>query len=373
MTTDVKAKASAAAVALALVTGLGGFLAVGGAAEEEAASAGRDCTLEVVPADLPGAPADTASVEQAKDRNVSTWISVGKGMGVPDLGIQIGIATILVESGGLNLASKAVPESMRYPHDSNRVLYPPDGVPAGDHDSIGTAQQRVIGGTWWPTVEQGMKVDVQAAAFYKRLLELDWQSMSFGAAAQAVQVSAYPDRYVMRRGEAIELFNRLSGAAQPIGVDGTTGCSDTTVPVGAVVSGAWANPVKPAPYIIVSHWGPRGLTDLFGRNFHYGEDLAVPLGTPVHAACTGKTIGAGWVQGGGGNQVLLDCGGGITVKLMHNSKILTRVGAPVKAGELVALSGSTGFSTAPHVHVQVEQNGEPIPPLPFFKARGVPL
>jgi len=368
----VKAKATVAGAGLTLVVGLGGFLTVGGAAEQEAASAGRDCTLDVAQADLPGAPADTATVEQAKDRNVATWISVGKGMGVPADGIQIGIATTLVESGGLNLASKAVPESMRYPHDTNRVLYPPDGVPAGDHDSIGTAQQRVVHWTWWPSIEQGMKVDVQATAFYKRLLTLNWQSMSFGDAAQAVQGSAYPDRYALRRGEAIELYNRLSGSATPIGVD-DTGCSDTTVPVGAVISGAWANPVKPAPYVIVSHWGPRSLTDLFGRNFHYGEDLAVPTGTPVHAACTGKTIGAGWVEGGGGNQVLLDCGGGITIKLMHNSKILTKLNAPVKAGEVVALSGSTGFSTAPHVHVQVEQDGEPMPPLPFFQARGVPL
>lgn len=364
----MKVKAAAAGVVLALVVGMGGFLTIGGAAQDAASSAGRDCTLQVVPAELPGAPTDT-TVEQAKDRNVATWISVGKGMGVPDNGIQIGIATMLVESGGLNLASKAVPESMRYPHDSNRVLYPPDGVPAGDHDSIGTAQQRVVGGVWWPNVQEGMKVDVQAAAFFKRLLQLDWQSMSFGAAAQAVQASAFPDRYAIRQGEAVELFNRLAGNATPIGVDGT-GCSDTTVPVGAVISGAWANPLKPAPYIIVSHYGPRVM---FGATFHKGEDLAAPIGTPVHAVCDGKVIGAGWVEGGGGNEVKLDCGGGITVKLMHNSKILVKVNDPVKAGVVVALVGSTGNSTGPHSHVQVEQNGQHIPPLPFFQARGVPL
>jgi len=365
------AKVVAPLLAAGLLFGGGAaYVSAAGAATDAAANSNQQACIDNAGAGVQLQP------DAARDRNASTYIEQGRAMGIPARGIVTSLATILVESDGLNLASRAVPESMKYPHDKDVARYGADGVPPGDHDSIGTAQQRVVGFFWWPTVEQGMKVDVQARAFFNRLQQIPgWQVMSVGGAAQAVQVSAHPERYAAREADATELYNRLSGSVPDVviapAVD-TSGCGtpDIINAGNAVVSGEWANPLKPAPYIIVSHYGPRRL---FGATFHKGEDLAAPIGTPVHAVCKGKVIGAGWVEGGGGNEVRLDCGGGVQVKLMHNSSIVTTVGADVDAGEVVSLVGSTGNSTGPHSHVQVEVNGQHVPPLPFFKARGVPL
>ncbi len=70
---------------------------------------------------------------------------------------------------------------------------------------------------------------------------------------------------------------------------------------------------------------------------------------------------------------MLDCGGGVTIKLMHQSAIGTKAGASVKAGQAIGKVGSTGNSTGPHLHEQVEIRGVPTDPVPFMRGKGVPL
>ncbi|MEO9220727.1 MAG: M23 family metallopeptidase, partial [Mycobacteriaceae bacterium] len=82
---------------------------------------------------------------------------------------------------------------------------------------------------------------------------------------------------------------------------------------------------------------------------------------------------AGPVSGGGGNQTTLDCGGGITIKLMHQSAITTKAGASVSAGQRIGAVGDTGNSFGAHLHEQVEIDGVPINPVPFMAQHGVPL
>jgi murein DD-endopeptidase MepM/ murein hydrolase activator NlpD len=102
----------------------------------------------------------------------------------------------------------------------------------------------------------------------------------------------------------------------------------------------------------------------WGR-MHEGIDIAVPTGTPVSAAASGRIIYAGWM-GGYGNLVVIDHGGGLATAYGHNSSIAVGSGTSVSQGQTIAYAGSTGHSTGPHVHFEVRVNGSPVDPLGYL-------
>jgi len=106
--------------------------------------------------------------------------------------------------------------------------------------------------------------------------------------------------------------------------------------------------------------------------FHYGVDLACPLGTPYYASHTGTVVVARW-YGGFGNGIVLDNGNGIETIYGHASKLLVTEGQHVEAGQLLGLVGSTGYSTGNHLHYEIHVNGVPTDPMPFMLARGVDI
>lgn len=135
-----------------------------------------------------------------------------KTMGLDKLAAKIGIATALVESGNpLKMyANRAVPESLKYRHDAI----------GSDYDSVGLFQQRDNGA--WGTVKQRMTPFDSAGMFFAKLKSFDYQSMDPGAAAQKVQVSAFPDRYGQQMDAAERLLNKTGvfdrgGIARGIG------------------------------------------------------------------------------------------------------------------------------------------------------------
>lgn len=93
-----------------------------------------------------------------------------------------------------------------------------------------------------------------------------------------------------------------------------------------------------------------------GEGFHQGLDIAVEPGSPVAAMYFGvvREVGTGT---GYGNYIRLYHGNGIEVLYAHCSQILADKGAVIRAGEIVAYSGSTGDSTGPHVHIEVTFHG----------------
>lgn len=101
---------------------------------------------------------------------------------------------------------------------------------------------------------------------------------------------------------------------------------------------------------------------------HAGVDIAVPVGTPVHAPAGGTVIEAGTLPGYG-NVVFIDHGGGTITRLAHLSQISVQRGQQVGAGAVVGLSGGakgapgSGDSTGPHVHYEVRVNGKAVNPL----------
>jgi murein DD-endopeptidase MepM/ murein hydrolase activator NlpD len=110
---------------------------------------------------------------------------------------------------------------------------------------------------------------------------------------------------------------------------------------------------------VVSGYGMR-----WGR-LHEGIDIAASTGTPIWAAAAGTVIHAGWL-GGYGNLVVVDHGNGLATAYAHASAILVAVGQQVAQGETVALIGSTGNSSGPHLHFEVRVNGVAVDPLLYL-------
>jgi len=98
---------------------------------------------------------------------------------------------------------------------------------------------------------------------------------------------------------------------------------------------------------------------------HAGVDIPGPVGTPIYATADGIVSHAG-LQGGYGNLVELNHGKGIATRYGHLSKILVADHARVTRGQLIALMGSTGRSTGPHLHYEVRIDGHAVNPVPFL-------
>lgn len=92
---------------------------------------------------------------------------------------------------------------------------------------------------------------------------------------------------------------------------------------------------------------------------HNGIDIAVPEGTPVHAVAAGAVVYAG-LRSGYGWTVLIEHDNGMVTLYGHNSKLTVGQGQTVNKGEVIALAGSTGRSTGPHVHFEAWQSGNNI-------------
>ena len=193
------------AITLALLIFVGpspALLAVGllmTPAAQAAACLPGSLTVGAIPDELTATAADGTSITLTRTQltHAATIITVGgrtSGVGAP--GVVIALMAALTESRLRMLANTgAYPESGNYPNDGD----------ASDHDSLGLFQMRPAAG--WGTVAELMNPTYQAKAFYggeqgpnfpspRGLLDIPgWQQMDPGSAAQAVEVSAFPDRY----------------------------------------------------------------------------------------------------------------------------------------------------------------------------------
>ena len=130
-----------------------------------------------------------------------------------------------------------------------------------------------------------------------------------------------------------------------------------------VGSGYFANPCPGASES--SGWGYRA----FDNKFHKGTDMAAPMGTPFYAAESGTVIATttdGGYHGGAGNWIVISHGNGLVTKYMHASAVFVSVGDTVERGQNIGAVGSTGKSTGPHLHFQVEVNGTAVCPYAYL-------
>jgi murein DD-endopeptidase MepM/ murein hydrolase activator NlpD len=127
--------------------------------------------------------------------------------------------------------------------------------------------------------------------------------------------------------------------------------------------GTW---VKPAQGTVSSEFGHRWGTQ------HEGIDIAAGSGSPVRAATDGVVKKASW-YGGYGNAVIIDHGAGVQTLYGHNSALNVKPGDRVQAGQVIAKVGSTGDSTGPHLHFEVQVDGKAVNPRPWLKKHGLAL
>lgn len=99
----------------------------------------------------------------------------------------------------------------------------------------------------------------------------------------------------------------------------------------------------------------------FETGGHKGHDYAAPVGTPTYAAAAGTVVIAGY-SSSAGNWVVINHGDGLVTKYMHHSSICVSAGQYVQKGQQIGCVGSTGQSTGPHLHFQVELNGVAVNP-----------
>ncbi|WP_448222464.1 phage tail protein [Gordonia iterans] len=191
----------------------------------------------VTPAD----PATPTAPETPKPGRLPGWegyafdiTEQAKKMNLVKRAAIIGNATALVEAGDpLKMwANRAVPESLKFPHDAV----------GSDHDSIGLFQQRDNGA--WGTVADRMDPHKSAKMFYDALVKIpNWESMDMGAAAQAVQRSALPGKYAQKIGRATELVDKAklydSGGWLPKGLTMTNNQTGDVEPI--LTRSQWAD------------------------------------------------------------------------------------------------------------------------------------
>ena len=133
---------------------------------------------------------------------------------------------------------------------------------------------------------------------------------------------------------------------------------------GTIVHGSGAF-IWPCNGPITSPFGYR-THPIFGTTiYHAGIDIGVDYGTPIHAADSGTVILAGWC-GGYGNAVIIDHGNGLQTLYGHNTSVAVSEGQAVSQGEVIAYAGSTGYSTGPHCHFEVRENGEAVDPMGYL-------
>ncbi|GAC1383941.1 MAG: C40 family peptidase [Marmoricola sp.] len=226
--------------------------------------------VSVTPTTLTARTTDGKSVtlDQAQLTRAATIVSVGAGTnGVGRDGIVIALMAALTESS-LHLLSNtaAYPDSANYPNDG-------DG---SDHDSLGLFQMRPS--TGWGSVANLMDAEYDAEAFYggptgpnhgspRGLLDItDWKLLPKGAAAQAVEVSAFPDRYASFEPVAVAILNAMATGTASSSCGNTASNSgpgsDLPLPAGfagALIAAAKSQLGKPYVWGGGAYTGPSGI------------------------------------------------------------------------------------------------------------------
>ncbi|MFN7659305.1 MAG: M23 family metallopeptidase, partial [Dolichospermum sp.] len=115
--------------------------------------------------------------------------------------------------------------------------------------------------------------------------------------------------------------------------------------------------INPAPDTSLI-WPTQGIISQGFRKYeHEGIDIAGAKGTPILAAAAGTVVKASWDNWGLGNFIEIKHLHGSVTVYGHNSRILVSKGQQVKQGQIIAEMGSTGNSTAPHLHFEFYPDG----------------
>lgn len=135
-------------------------------------------------------------------------------------------------------------------------------------------------------------------------------------------------------------------------------------------TGRWSSPAEGS---LTSPFGPRIHPITHQASFHTGADIGVPMGTPVHAAASG-TVRVAEFMGAFGWTIILAHGGGVETQYSHMpsaSAFKVHPGDTVTVGQVIGAVGSSGYSTGPHMHMEVHIDSNPVDPVAFLASKGV--
>ena len=102
------------------------------------------------------------------------------------------------------------------------------------------------------------------------------------------------------------------------------------------------------------------------RKMHWGTDFSAPTGTAIYATGDGKVTTYKRSRSGFGRHIVIDHGFGYQTLYAHMSKVEVNRGQRVKRGDIIGYIGSTGSSTAPHLHYEVIKDGRKVNPVNYF-------
>jgi peptidoglycan DL-endopeptidase CwlO len=134
--------------------------------------------------------------------------------------------------------------------------------------------------------------------------------------------------------------------------------ASNSAPAGPIQQGS-GGLIWPVSGPIVSGFGMR-----WGR-LHAGVDIAVPAGTPIRAAQSGRVVLLGWT-GGYGNYTCIQHTGGLSTCYAHQSRYATSNGASVSKGQVIGYVGCTGHCFGDHLHFETRINGSPVNPAGYL-------
>lgn len=314
------------AVNLLLLGGSGGDATAGSAVSCGLRDPGPDETHEMV-----SATGETFVLDDVRLGNARTMIGALRGIVTSPAAEIVLVITAMPETAFRNLANPTnVPDSANFPHDGT----------GSDHDSIGILQQRPSMG--WGDVESLMDPAGATAAFLggpagpnggspAGLLDIDgWERMAPAAAAQAVQVSAFPERYEAWVEAAAKLLSYLEE------------CGDAVHPMGAPMPVSDGVGPRECPV-----YGPNG--ECAASTWHPAIDFDMPCGTPVVAARPGTVtqVSDAWVG--------ITTPDGTVVSYLHmfESDVLVRTGDTVVPGQPIGVVGNSGQSSGCHLDFRV--------------------
>lgn len=123
--------------------------------------------------------------------------------------------------------------------------------------------------------------------------------------------------------------------------------------------------IWPVEGVITSGFGYRHSPFTGAWTMHGGIDIGVPYGEPILAANRGTVRFSGW-DSGHGQMVVVDHGNGVVTRYCHASQLLVSEGDEVETGDVLAMVGSTGMSTGPHLHFDLILDGERVDPLDYL-------
>lgn len=123
---------------------------------------------------------------------------------------------------------------------------------------------------------------------------------------------------------------------------------------------------KDLAHAVTSGFGWRTHPIYKTQEFHPGMDFAAEQGTPIYATGDGVIDRADNLAQGYGNHVVINHGFGYQTLYGHMSKVVARAGQKISRGQLIGYVGSTGLSTAPHIHYEVIKNGEKVNPVNYY-------